>query len=154
MQLAHPKVAQPKPGAFDLKSAMETLTVQHGCQTVHWKASARSNGWLSSVCCTSHQLDECNLDTSSGFKNASGPVGISQKKGHPRPQVINPTPSRRVRDWVDSSLKLKAFFWWVWMEGHSPELSSYSQWETYISSLLHSCKLGRFICQYHYKNFE
>ena len=27
---------------------------------------------------------------------------------------------------------------------------SYSQWETYIGSLLHSCKLGRLICQYHY----
>ena len=27
---------------------------------------------------------------------------------------------------------------------------SYSQLETYMGSLLHSCKLGRLICQYHY----
>ena len=32
------------------------------------------------------------------------------------------------------------------------KLASYSQWETYIGFLLHSCKLGWLICQYLYTN--
>ena len=42
MQLTHPKVAQPKSVAFRTQNRHGTLTIRHGCQTVRWKASARS----------------------------------------------------------------------------------------------------------------
>ena len=49
MQLAQSKVAQSKPGAFRPHVCHGALTVRHRCQTVHWKASARSNGWSTFV---------------------------------------------------------------------------------------------------------
>ena len=49
---------------FGLKSAMEQLTVQHECQTVSWKASARSNCWSS--LCVKMPTQLCNTVTANG----------------------------------------------------------------------------------------
>ena len=48
LQLAHPKVAQPKPEAFQPQVCHGALTVQHKCQTIRWIVS--ENTPLTIVC--------------------------------------------------------------------------------------------------------
>ena len=91
-------------------------------------------------------------DASSSSKNASNTVSIPLF----RCQVINLTPPMWVKTWGDGPLRFEEI-------NHPAQMPdsllsslctkqglikvySYSQWEAYIGSLLHSCKLGRLIC--------
>ena len=56
MQLAHPKVTQPKSGAFRAQVCHRALTVQHGCQTVRWKTSARSRNLTEPLVLKKHDV--------------------------------------------------------------------------------------------------
>ena len=112
MQLAHPKVAQLKPKAFRPQ-------VCHGAID---RPARMPESPLKSLCmkqrlimlvfvirptkCTG-RAKACDPDVSGGSKNASGSVGISQKKGRHRRQAINLTPPRKVKTWGDPPLRLE-----------------------------------------------
>ena len=102
--IAHPKVAQPKPGAF--------LDFEH--------SAVPKPGCLVGICRTSHQPDECGtrpfqIGPGAGLmpRHAQRPPKClwprqhSPKKRCLRSQVINLAPPRSVRAWGDGPLRLK-----------------------------------------------